>query len=78
VVKIRSARADVIDQFGKALPSLDAKAAASVVPVRANDREIVMLSKCRNCGGLVLYRVALIVGRHPNILRSAQRRDLLR
>ena len=68
VTEIRATGANIIDQFDEAYPTLEPETATPLINVGANNREILLLRKCCDSGGLVLYRISLIVGGHPNIL----------
>ena len=62
---------DIVKQLDQTRPILELKPALTFVAVGPDDREVMRLRVCRDHGGLVLDRISLVVGRHPNVLRRA-------
>jgi hypothetical protein len=71
-------RLDVIHQFDQTGQVLYSKPALTFIKIGANDRNVLLLRKSSDRRSLVLYRISLIVGRHPHILRGSERTFALR
>jgi hypothetical protein len=78
MAKLTLTRLNIVDQFSQASSVLDLQAALAVVAVGADNREVMKLRAGCDCHRLILYRVLLVISRHPDVLCGPMRSLRLR
>ena len=69
--EVGTPRPDIVDQLLQCVPAVDSQAALPVIGVGTDDRDAALLGVPLDDIGLILRRVALVLGGHPHVLRGS-------